>query len=76
MGSEKILLDYWIVRYELEKAVDEKHYLLVVDRKSGRLLHEELVSNDLKVIGVKDGMLFGAEIAEDIPKVVLYKLDY
>ncbi|MDD8031469.1 MAG: hypothetical protein PHQ25_05660 [Acidobacteriota bacterium] len=76
MGSGKILLDYWIVRYELEKAVDEKHYLLVVDRKSGRLLHQELVSNDLKVIGVKDGMLFGAEIAEDIPKVVLYKLDY
>jgi len=76
MGAGKILLDYWISRYELEKAVDEKHYLLVVDRKSGRLLHQELVSNDLKVIGVEDGMLFGAEIAEDITKVVLYKLDY
>ncbi len=76
MEANRILLDYWIWTFEHDKPVDDKHYLLIVDRKSGHLAHQELVSSDLQVIGVKDDMLFGAEIAEDIPTVVLYKLDY
>ena len=76
MGVNKVLLDYWVWRYEHNKPVDDKHYLLIVDRKSGQLVHQELVSSDLKVIGVKDDMLFGAEIGGDIPTVALYKLDY
>jgi len=76
MGVNKVLLDYWVWRYEHNKPVDDKHYLLIVDRKSGQLVHQELVSSDLKVIGVKDDMLFGAEMGGDIPTVALYKLDY
>jgi hypothetical protein len=77
MGTQRILLDYWIIRYELNKVTEEKHYLLVTDKSSGKLLHqEELAESFARPLNVSNDMLWALEIEGDIPKVALYKLDY
>ncbi len=77
MGPQRILLDYWIIRYELNKVTEEKHYLLVIDKSSGKLLHqEELAESFTRPLNVSNDRLWALEIEGDIPKVTLYQLDY
>lgn len=76
-GQKSILLEYWLVNYELNTLREEKHYLLVVDKNSGKILHQEKISDiSLKIMSIKEDMICALEVDKDIPRVTLYKLLY
>ena len=77
LGQKHILLEYWLVNYESNKVKEEKHYLLVVDRGSGKIIHQEKISDiSLTVMNIKDDFICASEVDKDIPKVALYKISY
>jgi len=76
LGGNKLLLEYWQERYESEKAVDHKLFLLVIDMTTAEIISREPVSATMNIMDAKGNLICAREEEGDAPKVVLYRLDY
>jgi len=76
LSEGKILLEYWIEKYDSEKAMDQKLYLLVIDMATGNTIHKELVNSVINVMDARGNLLCAREEDGDIAKIVLYRFVY
>lgn len=75
LTNEKILLQYWVADYKFEKCQSEKHYLLLIDKVNGKLIQKFEINPSFEILSIRNKILCGREIEDDMPKVALYKIE-
>ncbi len=76
LDEKRLLLEYWVNEYNLDNAVKENEYILIVDRNSGQLLHRELLPLKSGIADARKSYICAISNEGDVPEVVIYRLDY
>ncbi|HEK85202.1 MAG TPA: hypothetical protein ENO29_02435 [Candidatus Aminicenantes bacterium] len=76
LDEKRLLLEYWVNEYNLDKVVKENEYILIVDRNSGQLVHRELLPLKSGIADARKSYICAISNEGDVPEVVIYRLDY
>ncbi|MGB4704519.1 MAG: hypothetical protein WBI18_05525 [Candidatus Saccharicenans sp.] len=76
LSRSRLLLEYWVSKFELEKAVEEKEYILIIDKDTGKIVHKEELTDKIGIMDVRGNLICGALAEAEVPQVVVYKLSY
>lgn len=76
LDEKRLLLEYWVSEYNLDKAVKENEYILIVDKNSGQLVHRELLPLKSGIADARKNYICAISNEGDVPEVVVYRLDY
>jgi len=76
LNQDKLLLEYWLSSYQSDKVVEEKEYILVVDKNSGHLVHKEILPIKMGIADVRGNYVCVVSNEEELPEVTIYKFIY
>lgn len=76
LNQDKLLLEYWVTTYQSDKVVDEKEYILVVDKNSGHLVHKEILPIEMGIADVRGNYVCAVSNEGELPEVTIYKFIY
>ena len=76
LDEKRLLLEYWVNEYNLDKVVKENEYILIVDRNSGQLVHRELLPLKSGIADARKSYICAISNEGDVPEVVIYRLDF
>jgi hypothetical protein len=76
LTQDKLLLEYWVSSYQSDKAVEEKEYILVVDKNSGRLVHKEILPIKIGIADVRGNHICAVSNEGELPEVIIYNFIY
>jgi len=74
LTSSRLLLEYWVSEFELDKAVEEKEYILIIDKSTGKVAHKEELTTKMGIMDVRGNLICGASVEAEVPQVVVYRL--
>lgn len=76
IDEQKILLEYWVSKLNYQQIIKEDEYLLIIDTKTGNVIHKEILVPKIRILDAKKDLLIAASIDEEIPKLLLYRINY
>lgn len=76
LDEKRLILEYWVNEYSLDKAVKENEYILIVDKNSGQLVHRELLPSRSGIAYARENYICAILNEGDVPEVAVYRFDY
>ena len=76
LTPSRLLLEYWVSEFELDKVAEEKEYILIIDKNTGKVVHKEALTTKIGILDVRGNYVCGVLAEAEVPQITVYRLSY